>query len=123
MRVLIIDDEKSLLFAMHDYLTRDGFDVICAVELEEAQALLSNLTFDAIITDIRLSAMRPSDGLNVLSFLRQRGITTPVVVVSAHATGEIVEEAQRLGAELIVRKPASLPALAESLRTLMKEVA
>ena len=123
MRVLIIDDEKSLLFAMHDYLTRDGFDVICAVELEEAQALLSNLTFDAIITDIRLSAMRPADGLNVLWFLRQRGITTPVVVVSAHATGEIVEEAQRLGAELIVRKPASLPALAESLRTLMKEVA
>ena len=118
MRILIIDDEASLLFAMHDYLTRDGFEVECALELEEAEALLDNLSFDAVITDVRLTPMRDTHGLRVPALVRQRGLTIPVIVVTAHATPEIVDEARRRGAELVLSKPASLPALAASLRSL-----
>jgi len=116
MRILIIDDEASLLFAMHDYLTRDGFDVECALELEEAQALLSNLVFDAVITDIRLTAMQNMDGLQILSFLRQRGSNTRAIVVTAYVTPQLVAEAERLGAERVLRKPAALAELATVLR-------
>jgi DNA-binding NtrC family response regulator len=118
MRLLIIDDEPSLLFAMNDYLTREGFEVDCALELEEAQALLSNLSFEVVLTDVRLSAMRQADGLLVVPFLRQRGVMTPVVVMTGHATPDIVAEAERLGAALVLRKPVSLPALATTLRSL-----
>lgn len=122
MRILLIDDEPALLFAMHHYLTRDGFEVECAVELEEAQALLSNVTYDAVVTDVRLGEMRHTDGgLHVLSFLRQRGLATPAIVVTGNATTEVVAEAERLGAEAVIRKPASLPMLAETLRGLTEE--
>ena len=63
-RVLIVDDETSLLFAARQYLTDTGFEVECAREAEEAQALLANFEFDVVITDIRLTELQGAEGLS-----------------------------------------------------------
>src|SRR5258708_12363926 len=57
-RVLLVDDEPSILFAAQRYLTANGFEVQCAQELEEAQALLSNDAFDIVVTGS--TRMKPS---------------------------------------------------------------
>jgi DNA-binding NtrC family response regulator len=117
-RVLIVDDETSLLFAARQYLTDKGFDVECAQELEEAQALLANFSFDVVITDIRLTALQGADGLHVLDFIRHRRLGVPVVVLTAHASAAVEHEARRLGAESIFYKPVPLPQLAEEISRL-----
>ena len=121
MKILIVDDETSMLFAACEYLTGNGFEVECAQELEEAQALLSNFAFDAVITDIRLTSLQGAEGLQVLDFIRHRGLSLPVVVLTAHATIEQEQEARRLGAEAIFYKPIPLPDLAAAIRAVVPE--
>ena len=117
-RVLIVDDEISLLFAARQYLTDHGFDVECAQEWEEAQALLANVAFDVVITDIRLTPLQAAEGLHVIDFIRHRRLGVAVIVLTAHATADVVLEARRLGADAIFYKPVPLPKLAAEITRL-----
>jgi DNA-binding NtrC family response regulator len=119
-RVLFVDDEKSLLFAAREYLTQQGFEVECAQEWEEAQALLANATFDVVITDIRLTNLQGAEGLHVLDFIRHQRLGVPVVVLTAHASPAVEDEARRLGAQAIFCKPVPLPRLAAEITRLME---
>jgi DNA-binding response OmpR family regulator len=118
-KVLLVDDEPPTLFAMHCYLTAKGFDVQCARELEEAQALLANDLFDIVITDLRLTPIQGAEGLLVIELVRSRGMDAHVIVLTAYATPEVEAAARRLGVDLFLRKPASLPALEGQMRELM----
>ena len=53
-RILVVDDEATILFAMKEYLSGGGFTVDCAAEREEAQALIANVSYCAVIADLRL---------------------------------------------------------------------
>ena len=117
-RILFVDDEPSLLYAVQQFLTDAGFDVDCALELEEAQALLSNIAFDVIVTDIRLTPLQGAEGLHVLGFARQRGLKTRLVVLTAYATQDVEGEARRLGVDAFLNKPLPLPRLAAVLTSL-----
>ena len=117
-RVLIVDDETSLLFAARQYLTDIGFEVECAQEWEEAQALLAHVAFDVVITDIRLTRLQAAEGLHVIDFIRHRRLGVPVIVLTAHATANIENEARRLGADAIFYKPIPLPKLVAEIERL-----
>src|SRR3977135_1176497 len=97
MRLLIVDDEPSVLFAISSSLGGTNWMVDCARELEEAQALLANVVYDVVITDVRLSDVQQAEGLHVISFIRDRAIDVPLVVLTAFETDEIRREVERLG--------------------------
>ena len=115
MKLLIIDDDPSCTEAMSQYFVARGYDLEVASELEEAQMLLSHRSFDAVITDIRLSNLQQSEGLSLLGFIRDRAAQTRVVVVTAYDLRDIREEAMRLGAEHFFVKPVSLDRVASLL--------
>src|SRR5207253_1287201 len=72
-RLLIVDDEESIVFSMHDYFTERGWDVDCARKREEAEALADANVYDAIITDMHLTGLRAAEGLDLVSYLHARG--------------------------------------------------
>ena len=120
-RILLVDDEATLLFAVGQYLNDAGLEVDCATEKEEAEALFSNISFDVVITDIRLTSLQGAEGLRVLDFIRHRNASTPVIVLTAHASPEVEREARRLGAAAIFYKPVALPTLEAEIRRLCQE--
>lgn len=120
-RILLVDDEIPLLFAVKHYLREKGLEIECAQELEEAQALLSNFEFDIVVTDIRLGALQGAEGLYVIEFLRQRHRSTPVIVLTAHGSGAVAQEARRLGAAAVLYKPVALADLAATIDSLCSE--
>jgi DNA-binding response OmpR family regulator len=115
MRILLVDDEPVLLEILEEYLRARGFDCDSAQEVAEAQAMLGHIRFDIVVTDIFLSPLHEADGLRVLSFIRERGLPVRTVVMTAHATPELVTEACRLGADAVLHKPTSLAILAHAL--------
>jgi DNA-binding NtrC family response regulator len=118
-RVLLVDDERSILFAAQRYLTANGFEVQCARELEEAQALLANDVFDIVITDLRLTPVQCAEGLLVIETVRSRALASRVIVLTGHATPAVEAAAHELGVDLFLRKPTSLPDLAVMMHELM----
>ena len=112
-RILTVDDENSILFAIRKYFTTCGYEVDCARELEEAEALLANRRYDIVIADLRLTGSSGREGLDVVRFLRERAPHSPIIMLTAYGSPEVESEAVELGANAFVQKPKPLSELAD----------
>lgn len=120
-RLLLLDDEPAILIPMARYFRKLGCCVDMATEPEEADALIVHRRYDLAILDLRLTRFPSADGLEILREIRKRDHWTSVVILSAYASPEMEEEAIRLGADAVLRKPQPLPDLAQLAVALMGE--
>lgn len=122
-RMLIIDDEYGLRFALTDFFQGIGYDVDSAAELEEAEALLANEVYEVVIADLRLSGTFGIEGLDLVDATRHACPTTRFVLLTANGSPEIEIEARRRGATVCLQKPVSLPALAATIGGMLRNSA
>ena len=118
-RVLLLDDEESILLPTAAYFRSRGCEVDTAREPEEAEALVQHRGYDLAILDLRVAAVGGAAGLEVLRELRRQDDTTHVIVLSAYISSEVEEEAWALGASSVLCKPQPLPGLADLAFSLM----
>ena len=118
-RVLLLDDEESILLPTAAYFRSRGCEVDTAREPEEAEALVQHRGYDLAILDLRVGAVGGAAGLEVLRELRRQDDTTHVIVLSAYISSEVEEEAWALGASSVLCKPQPLPGLADLAFSLM----
>jgi DNA-binding response OmpR family regulator len=111
--VLIVDDEEPIRFALREYLVRKGLQVTCAGEVEEAEALLSTRQYSVAIVDLRLSGSYGSEGLDIISLLREKSPETRTVLLSANMTKEAEKAAEEMGVDVVLSKPIPLSGVAE----------
>jgi DNA-binding response OmpR family regulator len=107
-RILIVDDQDSILHAVDRFFTRAGFDVDCAHELEEAEALVTHIAYDLVIADLSLSEQGSTEGLEIVRYVRQCCPRTRVIMLTAYGSPSIENEALRRGCDRFVVKPKSL---------------
>ncbi|MCK5652455.1 MAG: response regulator, partial [Gemmatimonadetes bacterium] len=79
-RILIIEDEESILMGLEDDLGLEGYQVSGVRDGAEGLAMASEGGYDLIILDIMLPRM---DGFDVCKQLRQSGIRTPILMLTA----------------------------------------
>ncbi len=118
-RILVVEDDPTLLFALQEYLDHSGYVVDTATQVEEAFAMLMNVSYDVLITDIRLTPFRSSDGLDIIEFVRERSMSTRIIVLTGHATSMVEREARRLGVDRFLRKPIPLSKVASAVAQLV----
>jgi DNA-binding NtrC family response regulator len=106
--VLIIDDEPLMRLSMEDALHAAGCEVRAAATGPEGLALLEQIPFDIVITDLRLPG---ADGLTLLQAAKQRSPRTEVVVITAHGSVETAVGAMKAGAYDYITKPFSMEEL------------
>lgn len=100
--ILVVDDEKNILLSVSRALRLEGYEVEVAGSAEVALQKTATLSFDAILLDVQLPGM---DGLQMLDALREREISTPVIMMSGHGTIEVAMEAIHRGADDFIEKP------------------
>ena len=83
MRLLIVEDEKSLADILKKGLEEEGYAVDVAYDGEEGLFMAENEASDLIILDIMLPFI---DGMTILKNVRQKGILTPVLMLTAKDT-------------------------------------
>jgi DNA-binding NtrC family response regulator len=119
--LLVVEDELAVQAALKKYFVAAGFDVDCAGELEEAEALLATGAYDVVIADLRLSrGQAATEGLEILRYIRRHSRGTRVVVLSAHAGADLRHCADSLGAAAFLQKPMSLPQIAATVARVLK---
>jgi len=119
MNLLLVDDEENILTGMRRYFRACGYQVDCAVEREEAQALAAHGAYDAVIVDLCLTLGHGPDGLELIRWIREHSPTTRIVVLSASASPETLREALRLGADTCLQKPRALGEVHRALEGLL----
>jgi two-component system, OmpR family, alkaline phosphatase synthesis response regulator PhoP len=117
-RILVVDDEPSIVEICRDYLVKGGFEVIAARDGAEALALARSKQPDLIILDLGLPKM---DGMHVTSALR-RYSKVPIIMLTAR-----VDEADKLaglelGADDYLTKPFSPRELVARVRAVFRRV-
>jgi DNA-binding response OmpR family regulator len=117
MRILIVDDEISLLEQLQQILSSERYIVETASDGEKALDRVFDATFDLIILDIMIPKI---DGLTVLEHTRKEGIKTPVLMLTAR--GEIKDRIKGLdlGADDYLSKPFSPDELLARIRALLR---
>lgn len=117
MRILIVDDDRSLLDQLRQILTSQRYIVETATDGEKALDKLFDTSFDAIVLDIMMPKI---DGLTVLEHARKDGINAPVLMLTAKGDVTARVRGLDLGADDYLAKPFSLDELLARLRALLR---
>jgi len=115
-KLLLVEDETPIREGLRDRLEREGFRVADAATLAEAMKALDGNP-DLVILDRRLP---DGEGLDVLRALRERGRSTPVIVLSARGMPEDRVEGLEGGADDYVTKPFHLRELVARVHAVLK---
>lgn len=117
-RVLVVDDDVALGRALAEHLSNEGFRVDCACEREEAEAMMSFVPYELLITDLCLTPFG-CDGLEVLDFTWHRTPRPKVIVLTGSCDPLVEYEALFRGGDLFLRKPLPLQRVAEEARRMV----
>jgi two-component system response regulator PilR (NtrC family) len=119
-RILLVDDQPSILFAMSEYLAARDYVVDCAHDRAEAVALLEQHAYGVVIADLRLTPARVDDGLDVLSAARECSRPPRTILLTAYGSPAVEREARRRGADVVLQKPQPLSAIAGLVEQLLE---
>jgi len=116
-RILVVDDEQSIVDAVSTALRYEGFDVTEALSGRAALAAGQEKPFDLIVLDVMLPDL---DGFEIAGRLRGDGVTTPILFLTARTTLDDKARAFGLGADDYVTKPFSLAEIVMRVRAILR---
>ena len=102
MRILLVDDQKSLRRSLSLMLQSAGFETEEAESGKEALTCLGRQKFDLVITDLRMEGM---SGVDLLREIKRENATLPVILITAYGSIDSAVDAMRLGAFDYLTKP------------------
>jgi DNA-binding NtrC family response regulator len=102
MRVLIVDDEDSLLLSLVANLELEGFEVVAAPDGARALELVQKERFDLLLTDVRMPGM---NGVDLFRQIRRLCPEMPVILMTAYAVEALIDEAIQEGVFTVLPKP------------------
>jgi DNA-binding response OmpR family regulator len=112
-RILIIDDDRALSNLVSFVMRQEGFDVETVNDGDAGIRRAIEMRFDAVVLDLRMPG---KDGRAVFREIREAGVRTPVLILSAYNARQATED---LGAEAYLNKPFEPTELAEAVRRLL----
>lgn len=115
-RVLIVDDEPTILLTLSYALRSSEVEVITASRLEPAEEALNRYPFDLVIADIRMSGMLGVEGLELLSYIKRYWPKTRVIIMTAYGSEDIRKDALERGANHYYNKPVDIKELMHQIR-------
>lgn len=117
MKLLLIEDEPSVVSFIRRYLTEAGYDVSVALDGNEGLQMATDNTFQLIILDVMLPGM---NGVAVCRQLRKQQNATPILMLTALGSTENVVAGLDSGADDYLVKPFKQAELLARIRSLLR---
>ena len=117
MRLLLAEDEKSLSKALTSILTKNNYSVDAVFDGDEAESYIMTGDYDCVILDVMMPCQ---DGFEVLRNVRRKGITTPIIMLTAKSQIDDKVEGLDLGANDYVTKPFDSKELMARIRAITR---
>jgi len=117
MRILLVEDDKSIARFVKKGLLENGFSVDTAFDGEEGHSMAFQRSYDLIVLDIMLPRI---EGTEVLKRIRGRGVQTPVIFLTAKDSQGDIVQGLNLGADDYLAKPFSFNELLARVRAILR---
>ena len=119
MKILIIDDERSIRNSLKEILSDEGYEVDVAEDGVQGCAMVDKEKYSVIFCDIKMPGM---DGLEVLDKLVALGIDSAVVMISGHGDIDTAVECIKKGAFDYIQKPLDLNRILITIKNAKEKV-
>jgi two-component system response regulator BasR len=121
-RILVVDDEPAIRFALRQYFSQRGFAVDCAGTATEARALIAFNEYVIAILDLHLTGRSgPIEGVDLAAQLRRYAPETGIIILTGSSTAETEQRVAEMGVHSFLRKPARLAQVAEVALGLVRD--
>ncbi len=117
MRILVVEDEETLAALIKEGLEETGYLVDVTYDGESALAMIFSGSFDLIILDLMLPLI---DGSEILKRIREKGINTPVLILTAKSDVDDKVSTLNTGADDYLTKPFSFDELLARIKALTR---
>jgi DNA-binding NtrC family response regulator len=117
-RVLVVDDEPSVLFTYRLLFEEQGYDVVAALSSEEATTALKDGAFQMVLCDLSLE--RDRTGFDVIGVARERSPSVPCVLLTGYANKEIADRAERNNVAVLY-KPIEVDELLSTIQRMLRD--
>jgi DNA-binding NtrC family response regulator len=119
-RILIVDDEKDLVFSLRQTLQLDfpGVTVDAAHSGEEGLSRLAEASYDLLIADLRMPGF---SGLELIKGVRYLDQKVPIILITGYGSPALREESIQLGVNDYLDKPFSVSDLLSAVRRCLGE--
>jgi two-component system, NtrC family, response regulator HydG len=118
MKILVVDDDRRIVKTTCDILKIKGHEPIAAYSGEEGVDKVRSDPPDCVLMDIKMTGI---NGVEALKRMHEIVPSLPVVLVSAYATDDLMEEAKHAGAYAVLSKPLNFPIILSFLSLLRRE--
>ena len=119
MKILIIDDERSIRNSLKEILVDEGYDVDVAENGVQGCQMVDKEKYSVIFCDIKMPEM---DGLEVLDRLTEMGVESAVVMISGHGDINTAVECIKKGAFDFIQKPLDLNRILITIKNATEKV-
>ena len=119
MKILIIDDERSIRNSLKEILADEGYDVDVAENGAQGCAMVDKEKYSVIFCDIKMPEM---DGMEVLDRLTQMGVDSAVIMISGHGDIDTAVECIKKGAFDFIQKPLDLNRILITIKNATEKV-
>ena len=119
MKILIIDDERSIRNSLKEILADEGYDVDVAENGAQGCAMVEKEKYSVIFCDIKMPEM---DGMEVLDRFAQMGVDAAVVMISGHGDIDTAVECIKKGAFDFIQKPLDLNRILITIKNATEKV-
>lgn len=111
--VHLVDDDSSIVASTSAFLSARGFEVEAYGSALEFLETVTSSTTGCVVTDVRMTGMT---GIELVEHLKERRISLPIIIITAHADIELAIRAMRHGVLDLLEKPFSNTALVKSIQ-------
>jgi two-component system OmpR family response regulator len=117
MRILVVEDDKKIASFVVKGLKQNGFAVDHSPDGQDALILATTTDYDAAVVDVMIPGM---DGISLVQQLRQKGVRTPVIFLSAKGSVEDRIRGLQSGGDDYLTKPFSFAELLARIQALVR---
>jgi DNA-binding response OmpR family regulator len=101
-KILVVDDEENVCHSIRKVLSRKGYSVFQALNVEDAVGQIKDSSFDLVITDLMIPG---TSGMELLQIIRDHYPELDVIMITGYASIESAVKATKLGASAYLPKP------------------
>lgn len=116
-RLLLLEDDVNLSETVEEYLSDEGYEVVCVFSGTEAEEKIYESSFDLLLLDVNVPG---PNGFTLLKEARDRGVDIPSIFVTSRNAMADVEDGFASGADDYIRKPYALKELLLRIETILR---
>lgn len=111
-KIMLVDDNEEFLDSTKDVLEIEGFEVVPAINGEEALKFAETQSFDVIVMDIKMPGM---NGVESFIEMKRRNLDVKVIMATAYSVDDLIQQAMEEGAWAVLQKPLDISELLNTI--------